>query len=437
MTASHHPPILTPRQVEWRYLVLSGLQWLPVGLVVPVLVLLLRARGIELPVIGTLFAVYTVVVIALELPTGSLADVLGRRRTLILSRVLSVVALVGMAVAADPLQFAVVMALSGVARALQSGPLEAWYVDTVHATDPDADVRRGISRAWSLEAIGLAVGAVIGGFLPSLATGLSPEAAIVPMSIPYVASAALTVVGLVAVVLLMTDGPTGPRPAVGRVIRDVPATVAAGLRLAAGDRTIRLVLGATAGFGFALSALEVVSPVQFASLLGGEERASGAYGVLVTLAFIGTASGSAVAPRIAARLRSGPRAAALVTFIMALAFAGMATGNSFVLVALLYVAVYLCAGIAGPLNNDTLHYRVDGAQRATLLSVVSLAQMSGGLVGNLLVPVLAAISFGLGWLAAAGVVLVGATLLALLPRTVGRRDPVEPVEPAGAVTSAR
>ena len=85
--------MLTARQAEWRYVVLSGLQWLPVGLVIPVLVLLLRARGIELPVIGALFAVYTIVVIVLELPTGSLADVLGRRRTLVLSRILYIASL--------------------------------------------------------------------------------------------------------------------------------------------------------------------------------------------------------------------------------------------------------------------------------------------------------------------------------------------------------
>ena len=52
----------------------------------------------------------------------------------------------GMAVATDVVQFGVVMALGGVARALQSGPLEAWYVDTVRAADPDADVRRMASR---------------------------------------------------------------------------------------------------------------------------------------------------------------------------------------------------------------------------------------------------------------------------------------------------
>jgi MFS family permease len=412
--------VLTPRQAEWRYVVLSGMQWLPVGLVVPVLVLLLRARGLELPVIGGLFAVYTVVVIVLELPTGSLADVLGRRRTLAVSRVLSIVAMMVAAVATDVVQFGIAMSISGVARALQSGPLEAWYVDVVRAADPDADVRRGISRAWSVEAAALAVGAISGGLIPSFVS-LPPDSLLIPLSVPYLVAAALHAVGLVAVLVLMVDPPNAVRAPVGRIVRDIPATVVAGLRLAGGDRAIRLVLGCVAAVGFAIAALETVAPVQFASLLGGEDQASGAYGVLVTLAFFGTSIGSAGAPRLAAALASGPRAAALVTALMAAALGGMATGATFVLVAVLYVAFYLFAGVAGPLNNETLHQRVEAGQRATLLSIVSLAQMSGGLVSNLLVPGIAAVSFGLGWATSAAVVLAGAVLLAMLPRTVRRR----------------
>ena len=415
--------VLTARQAERRYIALSGLQWLPIGLVAPVLVLLLRARGLELQVIGALFVVYTVVVIVLELPTGSFADVLGRRRTLVISRILSVVSLAGMAIATDVIQFGAIMALAGTARALQSGPLEAWYVDSVRAANPEADVRRGISRAWAVEAAALATGAVVGGLLPSLVTSLPADSLLIPLSIPYLAAATLQGLGLIAVLLLMVEPPDVAHAPLGRIVRDVPSTVANGIRLAGGDRTIRLVLGATAAFGFALAALETVAPVQFATLLGGEDRASGAYGVLVTLAFFGTSLGSAAAPRAAALVRSGPRTAALVTALMAIALGGMATGASFLIVASLYVAFYLFAGLAGPLNNETLHQRVEADQRATLLSVVSLAQMSGGLASNLLVPAIAAVSFGLGWAVAAGVVLFGAILLGLLPRTVPRRRP--------------
>jgi MFS family permease len=399
------------------------------------MVLLMRSRGVELPVIGALFALYSATVIVLELPTGSLADLLGRRRTLMTSRLLSVIGLVGMAVAPNPVALGAALVLNGVARALQSGPLEAWYVDVVRAADPEGDVRRGISRAWALEAGGLAVGAIVGGYLPALVPAGLANGPLVPFSIPFLLAAGLTLLGLFAVTRWMVEPPRAKpaagerRPSIRRAIRDLPGTIVAGLRLGARDPIVRLVLGALMTFGFAIAALEIVAPVQFAALLGGEEEASGPYGILVTIAFLGTAGGSAVAPRLAAILGSGSLTAAVFTALAAAALVGMALGSAFLVVGALYVAVYFFAGVVGPLRNELLHGRVAAEQRATLLSVASLVQQLGGMAGSFMVPALAAASFGTGWLGAAAVALAGAAMLALLPRTKPASTPPPAAEP--------
>ena len=46
--------------------------------------------------------------------------------------------------------FAVVYLLQGVYRALDSGPLEAWYVDATLAADPDAKLERGLSAGTTV-----------------------------------------------------------------------------------------------------------------------------------------------------------------------------------------------------------------------------------------------------------------------------------------------
>ena len=69
--------------IRTRYLVLHGLRWLPTGLMIPVFVLLALERGIGLAEIGVIFAVQGFVVLALELPTGGLADALGRKPVLL------------------------------------------------------------------------------------------------------------------------------------------------------------------------------------------------------------------------------------------------------------------------------------------------------------------------------------------------------------------
>jgi MFS family permease len=76
-----------------RYLVLLALRWLPVGIIVPISVLLPLDRGLTLAQVGALSAVQGVTVMLLELPTGGLSDSLGRRPVLLLAGVVDLTAL--------------------------------------------------------------------------------------------------------------------------------------------------------------------------------------------------------------------------------------------------------------------------------------------------------------------------------------------------------
>ena len=65
---------------------------------------------------------------------------MGRRPVYLAAAVINVVAMTAYAVAQSFWAFVVAGALMGAFRALDSGPLEAWFVDTVH--DDDARCRR-------------------------------------------------------------------------------------------------------------------------------------------------------------------------------------------------------------------------------------------------------------------------------------------------------
>ncbi|WP_437720337.1 MFS transporter [Sorangium sp. So ce861] len=414
---------LSARQAERRYLALSGLRWFATGLIFPVMVLLYTDRGLDLPTAGLLVALYSGVVIALELPTGGLADQLGRRRTMLLSGALSVVSLTGLAFARTWWQFAAVALVSATARALGSGPLEAWYVDTARAADPGTALRTGISRGWAVEALGLGLAATLGGWLPGLADGLRSGGVLSPFSVPALAAAAVATASLIAHAALMVEpGDTGlPRvTGAAAVLRDVPAQVASGVRLASSDPVVRLLVLRMAAVGFAIAALELLTPLQLAEMLGGADRAGLAYGALATAAWLGSAAGSAAAPALC---RAGTRvglasplstaAAGTALFGLAVALIGLAAAGpgGLALAAAGYVLAYVSAGVPGPLTTEALHERVDAARRATLISVESLAFQLGCLVGSVAVARVAAwAGYPYGWAAAAGALLVAASL---------------------------
>lgn len=141
---------LPPAVLRRRFLLLRGLRWLPTGLAIPVLVLLLLDRGLSLGQIGFVTAAQGVAIMLLELPTGGLADAVGRRRVLLLASAFQIAATAVLVVTASPLLATAAFGLMGVYRALESGPLDAWYVDAAQAADPDADIVGGLAAGvWS------------------------------------------------------------------------------------------------------------------------------------------------------------------------------------------------------------------------------------------------------------------------------------------------
>ena len=416
-----------------HYLILSALRWFPVGLVVPVMVLLFRARGLDLAEISILVACYGVTAAVCELPTGGLADVVGRRPILVAAAVLFVAHALLHGLGQSLPVLAMGSIIGGLARALDSGPLQAWYVDSVHSVDPEADLKPGLARGLAVEAAALGTGALAGGALVSLAPLPLRDEAVVSLSVPFLVSAAISVLSTVAIARWVREPARDPRPSFRAVFVRVPATVQTGVWLAARPGALRRMTLLSASLGVTLVGAELLSPVSFANLLGGEDSAAGPYSVLVTLAFFGSSVGSSMAPAIARLLRSTARGLGLATALASVAALGIAAPG-FALAATAYVALYLLIGISGPLASDITHGSARAEQRATILSVQSLTLQLSGVVAALVLGRLAEnYSFVAAFAVVAGVLVLGACTC------VGLREPrlLGPVDSAFTAPAAR
>ncbi len=256
---------LTVRSATRRLVGLTALRWLPVGLTAPVTVLLAQSRGLTLREIGVLFTVHGLVVVALELPTGGVADVLGRRPVLVAGTALHLLSCLLVVTATGFGGFLAAVLALGLGRSLASGPLEAWYVDTGHTLEPGADVTTGWPATRPPDGGGLALGAIAGGLLP----GLLDSRASTALALPYAVAAALDLLHIAAVLALMTED-RPPRPGHVRTAvygaRAAPATVGGAVRLSVSDGPLRLVLLLTAVGGVGLVACELLGPGRFAAL---------------------------------------------------------------------------------------------------------------------------------------------------------------------------
>jgi len=134
----------------------------------PIYVLFFRARGLSLAEIGAIEALFTVLVLVAETPTGYLGDRFGRRASLLAGTVLSAVGIVGFVFARSFAAFAAVIVVRAIAGAFRSGATDAWLYETL-AGDANGDRFAHVSgRASALGLATLAGASLVGGALYAL-----------------------------------------------------------------------------------------------------------------------------------------------------------------------------------------------------------------------------------------------------------------------------
>ncbi len=422
---------MTARSALRRYMLVSFLTWLPPGLMMAAMVLLMTERGLSLVQAGLAVTVFSLVTVGLELPTGGLADVVGRRVVLAASAAFTVAGLALMSVSTTFWMFLVSGALKGVARALSSGPATSWYVDTLHDLEGrGADLKPGLARGGAMESVALCLGVLVGGGVPLLV----PPGLMFPLAAPPLLGALAAVV-LLVVVLLALPEPRRPRRSPASVLREVPATVVASVRLAAGGGVLRRLMLAAATSGVVLMTIELLTPGRLAELAGTAELGSLAYAVVAAFGFAGSAAGSALAPRVARLAGGSARGAIAGAVLTALsvgslaATAGLDGAAGLLSAALAYVVLFLGISVTGLLCLEMTHNAVTAAERTTVTSTSSLSLQAGGTLANLTLGTLAAqAGVAAAWGVAAVAVLSSALLFVRMPVASPPRRAVVPEE---------
>jgi len=390
-----------------RFLLLLALRWLPVGLMIPVTVLLPLDRGLTLAQYGSAAALQGLMVLLLELPTGGLSDAIGRRPVLLLAGFVELIALSLLTVADSVLIFLIYYFLQGVYRALDSGPLEAWYVDQALAADRNADIETGLSHSGVVLGVAIAAGALATGGL----VALDPFPAVAALSLPVYLALGLQVGSLGAVVLLMTEQrPHRGLAALAGSVRGVPAAIGGALSLLRRSRIVVALVAVEIFWGFGMVAFETLMPVRLAEVIGDPSRASALMGPVGSAAWLASALGAALIPLLTRRI-GAPWTGFVLRIANGVTVAGMALFAGPVGVIAAFLVCYTVHGASSPVHNGLLHRQVDGQYRASLLSLNSMVSQPAGAIGLVvLTAVASAASLQVALLVGAAMLAVAAPL---------------------------
>ena len=163
---------------------------LSVGFITPIFILFLL-RSLTFTQVGVLSALYSVLSVAGEVPTGYVGDRLGRRASLLLSVAFTVGSLAGFVIAEDFIWYVFLYALWALALTFRSGSMDAWLYDTL---DERLDAGRFSHVRGRGDAVQNWTGAasmVVGGLL----YGLNP-------TYPFVAAVVFNSLGFVTLLSL-------------------------------------------------------------------------------------------------------------------------------------------------------------------------------------------------------------------------------------------
>lgn len=382
-TAMRHTAMSLEQATRIFYL-LNFTRWFPVGFVVGIFILIQTGRGLTIAQAMTAAAVSGFACFALELPTSGFADAFGRRAVYLAAAMVNVLAGAAYLFAQNFWQFVGAAALMGTFRALDSGPLEAWFVDTVHEGSPGADVDQELSRAGTVLGLAVGAGALISGGL----IWWHPVRAFAAIDLAVAVFALLNVVHLAATWLLLREGPraisTGEQERhAWASAREAPAVIASGVRLLATNKVLLGIILAEIAWSIGMVAFESLLPLRLEELLGSAQAAGATMGPVAAVGWGIFALGTWIAGK--ASKRWGVARAAMLgrtlnaTGVLLMAWAFTPAG----LIAA-YLFTYTWHGVNGPPHSALLHREAEARNRATVLSINSMfAFLAFGVAGPL------------------------------------------------------
>jgi len=356
------------------YYIITGLFNLAMSLIWGIDTLFKMSAGLDIQQVLLTNAAFTVGSMVFEVPTGVVADTLGRRVSLLLCLgTLFVTTLLYVTIAWRGWGFSAfvwVSVLLGLGYTFYTGAVDAWLVDALKATGYTEPLERVFSRGQMLFGAAMLAGTIGGGLLGQIR-----------LDIPYVVRAALVVPLFLVAWFRMPEVGFTPR---ALQLRRVPAE-------------LRRVF--VEGLRYGLSN-PVVRPVMFASLVSMSFMIFGFYswqryfldllgrnlvwvdGVISALVGLSLIVGNALVAPLSRVVRT--RTGLLMVSVAVQAVLAVACGlltNFFVVVAL-YLLYGVAIGLAMPVKQAYLNAHIPSAQRATIISLDSMFASSGGVLGQ-------------------------------------------------------
>ena len=365
---------MDPQRVIRSYLIINGLFTLSASLIWGINTLFLLHADLSIFEVFVANAAFTAAMALFEVPTGVVADTLGRRVSFLLSEATlaaGTLAYVGVAaIHGGLLLFCLAGVILGLGYTFYSGAVEAWLVDALKATGYQHELDGVFAKASIVASVAMIVGTVGGGLLGQI-----------NLSLPYIARTALVLMAFAVGYRTMHEIGFTPRALqLQGVVGEMRKVGRTGITYGWRAPAVRLlVMESFVTWGFFSWAWYAWQPY-FLELYG--KNAIWLSGVIASLFAMAGIVGNAMVKRLAI---PGRRRTTILLGAAAVSTATMvATGviRSFWITVPVFLFGAIAGGVLQPVRQTYLHQSIPTSERATLVSFDSLVGSLGSVGGQ-------------------------------------------------------
>ncbi|KPJ63727.1 hypothetical protein AMJ44_14110 [candidate division WOR-1 bacterium DG_54_3] len=362
------------------YSIIRFLTSLALGTILPVYVLYFRHYQINLFQIALLAAIFEASILIFEMPTGLVADTYGRKISVILSALASLIS--GIFFIFFPFLFGFIMAeiLNGLGETLRSGALEAWLVDSLKHEDKEEKIKYAFAQGTKYRTVGNLSGLILGGYLASL-----------NIKLVWVPFAVIFLVLSIFLILIMNEEYKIEKIVSGRIFSKISETIKKSLVVIKSQKLILALLLLALFSEFSFETISQYWQVHFSENLFIKTKYFGWILVIssaITILLIDKVTG------LSEKFKHELSSLVILEILFVLSLLVIALTFSPIIAVFFFVLLQSFTSFKEPIFLDLYNKHIPSQQRATLLSFQSLVGSGGEVLAGLCIGVVA-LKFGL------------------------------------------
>jgi MFS family permease len=356
--------------------------------------LYMRSRGLSLFQVNTIWSIIVATIFLTEVPTGVLADRLGRKRSVVVALFLQFLGEFFYIFATSYAAFVFIAILGGIGYSFLSGANEALIYDSLPAENREAAMKKAMGNVGAAYQLAYFIAPLLGGLIISDL-----------ILRKYLLGIALTAASVFTafMISLTLKEPGGPYR---REATSAIQILKAGIAQLRGNRGIQRIAGVAILTGtFSATLINLYQPyfVQFgltASLPIGIALSSGGMAALLVLNNI-----SAIERRL------GRFALFYLTFLPGICYLLLSVAPNITVLFPAFMLTYAFADAKNPIISAYLNEQIESVSRATTISLINMAGKAYAAIVSLLLGWIADHSISATWAVIGAMILLSTLLL--------------------------